>query len=409
MKRIDKLTDEHRKMFKPWVEKWVDIGLRTGDTDWETLDKYIRVAYEKAKIPFPKRVIRVNSPIVGALTASILDALLREDGISRSYLAIKGAIYSATDSYLHTEADSEAGSEVSSRVEENGVRFVSKTVELAVHKAVNSEIGSALGSVVEVAIDSAINESVYSVVESTIDLAINESVHSEVVSAAVKSLVKSIKNLKWHPWFGGQFWVGGWWGSPSFVSFMVEVCGLELEKDIYERYECYRKLCESANYFWTNRNFVIVCARPKAINRNDRGQLHNENGLAIEYPDGWGLHCIDGVVVPEKVIMNPESITIEEIQKEENLEIQRIMIQRLGVDKYLLAIDADVIDFDIRGIEGGGARTLIREKNGRQWLVATDGSTERVYYLAASENARTCKEAHEELCGFSESRIKMEG
>ncbi len=112
---------------------------------------------------------------------------------------------------------------------------------------------------------------------------------------------------------------------------------------------------------------------------------------------------------PGWIIESPERITIKNIQEEPNLEIQRIMIQKYGIERYIVEIDAKVVDFDIRGIDGGGARTLLRESNGQQWLVCTDGSTERVYHLAVSEVAKTCKEAHEELCGFDEKLIQMEG
>ena len=118
---------------------------------------------------------------------------------------------------------------------------------------------------------------------------------------------------------------------------------------------------------------------------------------------------LNGIRVTEKIVLHPETITIQEIQAEKNLEVQRVMIERFGVEKYLEKIECEVIDTDIRGIEGGGARCLLREKNGNQWLVCTDGSTERVYHLSAPKESKTCKDAHEALSGFSEAKIKMEG
>lgn len=94
-------------------------------------------------------------------------------------------------------------------------------------------------------------------------------------------------------------WVGYWYGSPSISSFFFEVCKLKLSKDIHERAEAYRKICESVNYIWPNKDFVMVCARPKAINRNARGFLHSTTGKSIEYPDGWGLYHLNGVRFPK--------------------------------------------------------------------------------------------------------------
>lgn len=41
-------------------------------------------------------------------------------------------------------------------------------------------------------------------------------------------------------------------------------------------------------------NEVVICNFPKSISLNEQGQLHNENGLALEYRDGNGLYCING-------------------------------------------------------------------------------------------------------------------
>jgi hypothetical protein len=45
----------------------------------------------------------------------------------------------------------------------------------------------------------------------------------------------------------------------------------------------------------------MVCARPKNISRDERGQLHSDIRKAIEYPDGWGLYMLHGVKFPENL------------------------------------------------------------------------------------------------------------
>ena len=67
-----------------------------------------------------------------------------------------------------------------------------------------------------------------------------------------------------------------------------------------ERAEANRKISESVNYIWPNRDFVMVCDRPKEINRNEQGRLHNRKGKSIEYKDGWGLYHLNGVKFDEE-------------------------------------------------------------------------------------------------------------
>ena len=78
MKIIDKLTKEQEARMLEWRHKWIKIGLQTGETDWETGEENIRLAYKKAKIPFPnKPIIHVQSPLVGAFASSIADRILQ--------------------------------------------------------------------------------------------------------------------------------------------------------------------------------------------------------------------------------------------------------------------------------------------------------------------------------------------
>ena len=72
---IDKLTPEQDKLIPECRDYWIKKGLQTGETDFETFETNIKLAYKKANIPFPNKIIRVKSPIVGALVASLSDRI----------------------------------------------------------------------------------------------------------------------------------------------------------------------------------------------------------------------------------------------------------------------------------------------------------------------------------------------
>jgi len=157
------------------------------------------------------------------------------------------------------------------------------------------------------------------------------------------------KNLKWHDWFGGQFWVGGWYyGSPSYVDFFTNVCGLKLTVDISERAEAYRKVCESVNYIWPNSNFVIVCARPAEINRDEQGWLHNEHGMSIRYPDGWGLYHLHGVRFPKDLYLRVISgeMSAADILKIEDIDqrMQAMKFANGGLRDFFKAEGGNILD-----------------------------------------------------------------
>ena len=150
--------------------------------------------------------------------------------------------------------------------------------------------------------------------------------------------------------------------------------------------------------------YVIFQHRPDQIHLVD-GQLHNDTGPAIHYRDGFEVYGIEGVRVPKKAVTAPKSLTIDEIQKEKNAEIRRIMINRYGPSDYLIESGAKLVD---SSVVHGLLRALLKDKNGGKWLVGTDGSTDRVYHMTIPSDVETCHQAHNAICGFDENRIIME-
>jgi hypothetical protein len=160
----------------------------------------------------------------------------------------------------------------------------------------------------------------------------------------------------WGYYLGGQFWTGGWYWGGAFVSFFREVCGLELPSDLWDRARAYECTMQSTCWWWPHRRFVMVCARPTVIHRElvspqrPRGwgshRLHCADGPAIAWPDGWGLWYWHGVRVSRQVIEAPASLTVAQIAAERNAEMRRVMVERFGLDRYILESGAKLIHSD---------------------------------------------------------------
>jgi hypothetical protein len=154
----------------------------------------------------------------------------------------------------------------------------------------------------------------------------------------------------WYYILGGQFWVGYWYGGPAYVSFFTDVCGLELPRAMKRAAQAYRDTAESACWWWPHRDFVMACERPTKIERDERGRLHCETGMAIQWSDGWGLYRWHGVAVPAQVIEAPETITVAQIEAETNAEVRRCMVSRYGAGRYLLDSGAKELARDEFGV-----------------------------------------------------------
>lgn len=104
--------------------------------------------------------------------------------------------------------------------------------------------------------------------------------------------------------------------------------------------------------FWTKKTLFWV-AKPTLHFEPFQGafqnrRLHNPEYAAIE-SDIENLYYWHGVNVPAFVVTKPEWITVEHIEKEENAEVRRIMIERFGQEKYLLTSNAKEIHRDDYG------------------------------------------------------------
>jgi hypothetical protein len=144
----------------------------------------------------------------------------------------------------------------------------------------------------------------------------------------------------------------------------------------------------------------MVCNRPTEIHilRNP-WRLHNENGMAIRWPDGWGLWMLNGLQVDEQIVMRPETQTIEQIDAEPNNDIRAVRIQRYGWDRYLLESGADIIDSCKNEVENT-REALARTHKGEVVMLVTCPSGRNPPPLRVHPSVSTCKSARRWLSPF---------
>lgn len=245
---------------------------------------------------------------------------------------------------------------------------------------------------------SAVGSAVRSAVRSAVDSAVGSAVDS-----IRRGDLRYVLANSWYQILGGQFWVGSgwsWWGSPSYVSFLQDVCGLELPGDIGDRARAYQATAESACWWWPHRDFVMVSDRPLNILRDDEGRLHSEAGPALDWGDGFAIYAWHGVQVPRKVIEAPDQLTAGDVQKEDNAEVRRIMIERMGRERFIAQAGAKIIHADSDGL--GRPRRLLRidrrDDSAMVFVEVTNSTPEpdghhKVYQLRVPPSVTTCQQA----------------
>jgi len=107
-------------------------------------------------------------------------------------------------------------------------------------------------------------------------------------------------------------------------------------------------IAKNSGWFWAFTDTIIISDRPVKLELDEQGRLHNPNGLAIEYADGWGIHALNGVTLTggnERAIINPEELSAENVLSWENTEARRVVLHHIiGWEKTLEAMNAEVLD-----------------------------------------------------------------
>jgi hypothetical protein len=136
------------------------------------------------------------------------------------------------------------------------------------------------------------------------------------------------------------------------------------------------------------------------------GQLHREDAPAIEGADGNKRWYLNDVEVTEQIVMQPKAITLAQIQKSHNNEVQSIMIERYGWQRYLVDSHSQMLDKRDNAIENTKEALFATGSFGNRLVVTCP--TGRIFTLGVPNTAKTCEEAQQWL-GNASAEINVIG
>ena len=234
---------------------------------------------------------------------------------------------------------------------------------------------------------------------------------------------------------GAQVWAASYGSHDASWLTFYEYFRVEMDLPECERLAGVVATAKSCGWWWPFVNLAIVTAKPVALCRDGEGRLHCEDGLALTYPDGWGVYAWHGVRVPSTVILSPETITAELIAEEENAEVRRVMMERMGWERFcdsakMRVLHADQLQTNLPAIPvselvDAGQRLVttyrkgvedaellqaegISDLEGRplRFVRLTDPSTGRRYAIRVLHSHTRCYEAVGWTFGMTEAQYK---
>lgn len=176
----------------------------------------------------------------------------------------------------------------------------------------------------------------------------------------------------------------------AFYEYFREVCGLVEET---EPLLGLTELARSAGWAIPYKDICWVSERPKTLKRDDQGRLHDLEGPAVEYPDGWTLYSVRGVTVPEEWIKEKECLDVKTALTWENMEQRRVAAEIIGWARIMEELEPEIIDKDSDPEIGELIRVDLPDSPRCQFLRVLCG-TGRTFVLPVPPEMKTALEAN---------------
>jgi hypothetical protein len=151
-------------------------------------------------------------------------------------------------------------------------------------------------------------------------------------------------------------------------------------------------IVESAN--WRQRSCIAV---PRPALYLENGQLHRNNGPAVEWHNGTSYWFREGLYIPRRVAARTsERARLQVLVRHANLEERRLLLDRIGYERFLDIAGATLHQQDDYGKlwrttlpVDGEALTVVEVVN----ATAVHDGTRRRHFLRVPPATRTAREA----------------
>ncbi len=389
MSRIDRLTPDQESRLPAIRDEWIQIGLSTESADRGAAERHVDDVYHVSGFDPPSIKIWRGAPPAGALGASMLALIGKQVGYQiKTQIEehvrhrVWGQISAQVENRIRDQATAQVEEQVRHRVlgqvEQIGGRLSDQVwfqIETQVEDQVRRQVGTQIWRQIQDQISRKGETRVKEQIESHVRFRIRNQVSAQVMERIHRQIGGQVWGQVWNEaeyqvrhsvwrqlsdqiWNQTEDWIEDqkdkqvrekdqvWvqaqkqvrragYGSQDAGWLSFYAVSREFGVEAAQRLDPLMGLARTCGWWWPFEGAAILTERPCLLHHDEQGRLHDEAGPAILYPDGWGLAFWHGVRVPRKVIEAPETLTVQDIEDEENIEARRVIIERYGEGRYL--------------------------------------------------------------------------
>ena len=362
---IETLTREQIAKFPEYVEKWKKIGLSTERIDRPQAVEHMKLfyrdilKYEGDKCLF----VFMDDPIMTWCAVVLLyNAFYNKDGTKKPQQVrqqVEQQVWQQVEQQVEQQVRQQVGQQVGKQVGKQVEQQVEWQVEQQVEQQVWQQVEQQVRQQVERQVEQQVWQQVRQQVEQQVGQQVWQQVWQQVRQQVGKQVRQQVPDIVF-PYQYGHFESGYF----SFYDFCKEV----LKLDFLPAWETYKKTTDY-EFQYCFPEFCVICEKPIKMLFNPRGQLHNVSATALEYNSGWGLWMLNGVNVGEKIVMTPaEKLDPQMILKEQNAEVRRELVRKIGIERVCAKLGAKVVDtwngYELLELDVAGRKyTYLKMKN----------------------------------------------
>lgn len=125
-----------------------------------------------------------------------------------------------------------------------------------------------------------------------------------------------------------------------------DFCINDLKQEDKKIYENVTEGVKHCGMFWSYSEILVITDAPEVINLNDQDQFHGVDGPAIRWEDGFKFYALRNIVMPSYVVEwdKDDKRFVEMYAQEDNLEVKREILEKVGNEKFLKYFNAKLVD-----------------------------------------------------------------
>jgi len=292
---LEKLNQEQEILMHATRDKYLKKFFSLPKLNIKKAEEWIKWLYRFCNLKEPQ-VIFVDSPLACQYAVNILN------GGNQVENQVRSQVWSQVWDQVWNQVRSQVWSQVRNQVESQVRNQVESQVRSQVGSQVRNQVWSQVGSQVE-----------------------NQKLEYYVFSSYAD--------------YSDFFWL-------SFYDFFQKL-KIVKNKDFTQ----YKKLIDTGIFMTIQlENVCVVSAMPTSIKREGT-KMHNPNGYAVEFADGYGQHYLYGVYFEPEMFDKVKVMTAKEALNIKNMEQRMAVLKLFGADRILSEIGAKLIDKSTRGNE----------------------------------------------------------